>query len=149
MRAVVQRVTRSAVIADGADRGGIGKGLCVFVGVGCGDDERDVEWLVGKIGGLRVFADGDGKMNLNVSQSGGSLLIVSQFTLFGDCRKGMRPSYDAAMPAELARPIYELFAERCKQIGVPVVSGVFQADMAVSIDNDGPVTLLLDSKKTF
>ena len=149
MRAVVQRVSHASVVADGADCGGIGKGLCVFVGVGRDDDGRDLEWLAGRIGGLRVFADGDGRMNLNVSQSGGSLLIVSQFTLYGDCRKGMRPSYDTAMPPENARPLYEMFAERCRRIGVPVVTGVFQADMAVSIENDGPVTLLLDSKKTF
>jgi len=149
MRAVVQRVTRSAVVADGVDRGEIGRGLCVFVGVGKGDGEKDAEWLVGKIAGLRVFPDGEGKMNLDVTQVGGSLLIVSQFTLFGDCRKGMRPSYDASMPTESARLLYDGFVERCKLIGTPVVSGVFQADMKVSIENDGPVTLMLDSKKTF
>ena len=149
MRAVVQRVTRSAVVADGEMRGNIGHGLCVFVGVGKDDGEPDVEWLAGKIMGLRVFSDGDGKMNLNVAQAGGSLLIVSQFTLYGDCRRGMRPSYDAAMPTERARGLYEAFAERMAGMGVPVVSGVFQADMSVTIENDGPVTLLLDSKKGF
>ena len=149
MRAVVQRVKRSSVTADGEDCGSIGHGLCVFVGVGKDDGEKDIDWLVGKVGGLRVFSDGEGKMNLNVCQAGGALLIVSQFTLFGDCRKGMRPSYDTAMPTDRARGIYEEFAVRCATIGVPVVTGVFQADMTVSIENDGPVTLLLDSKKLF
>jgi len=149
MRAVVQRVSSSAVIADGADRGGIGRGLCVFVGVGKGDDAGDAEWLAGKIAGLRIFPDGGGKMNLDVTQIGGSLLIVSQFTLFGDCRKGMRPSFDSSMPAGEARGLYDLFVERCQGFGVPVVSGVFQADMKVSIENDGPVTLMIDSKKAF
>ncbi|MCL2057756.1 MAG: D-aminoacyl-tRNA deacylase [Oscillospiraceae bacterium] len=149
MRAVVQRVARSAVVADGELRGEIGQGLCIFVGVGKDDGDWDVEWLAGKILGLRVFSDGDGKMNLNVSQVGGSLLIVSQFTLYGDCRKGMRPSYDAAMPTDRARGLYDAFTERCALAGLPVVSGVFQADMAVTIENDGPVTLLLDSKKAF
>jgi D-tyrosyl-tRNA(Tyr) deacylase len=149
MRAVVQRVSRSAVVADGRECGGIGRGLCVFIGIGKDDGERDVEWLAGKIEGLRVFPDAEGKMNLNVRQIEGSLLIVSQFTLYGDCRKGMRPSYEAAMPAEQARVLYEIFAKRCAAIGTPVVTGVFQADMAVTIENDGPVTVLLDSKKAF
>ena len=149
MRAVVQRVSRASVAADGIERGEIGTGLCVFVGIGDGDGERDAEWLVGKIEGLRVFCDEADKMNLNVKQVGGSLLIVSQFTLYGDCRKGMRPSYDSAMPVEKARAVYELFSKMCARTGIPVVSGVFQADMRVSIENDGPVTLLLDSKKTF
>jgi D-tyrosyl-tRNA(Tyr) deacylase len=149
MRAVVQRVSRCGVVADGVDRGEIGSGLCVFVGIGEGDCDKDAEGLAGKIGMLRVFNDSDGKMNLNVSQAGGSLLIVSQFTLYGDCRKGSRPSYDTAMPSERARALYDAFRERCESIGVPVVSGVFQADMNVAIENDGPVTLLLDSRKAF
>ena len=149
MRAVVQRVRRSAVTADGASRGGIGPGLCVFVGIGAEDGEKDVEWLAGKIESLRVFRDAEGKMNLSVTQTGGALLIVSQFTLYGDCRRGTRPSYDTAMPAEKARVLYDLFVERCARTGIEVVSGVFQADMSVSIENDGPVTLLLDSKKGF
>lgn len=149
MRAVVQRVLRSSVTAGGEECGVIGRGLCVLAGVGEGDGERDAEWLAAKITGLRVFSDADGKMNLNVTQTGGSLLIVSQFTLFGDCRKGMRPSYDAAMPAENARRLYDFFVGRCAAAGIPVVTGVFQADMKVTIENDGPVTLLLDSKKVF
>ena len=149
MRAVVQRVAKSAVIAGGVPRGGIGRGLCVFVGFGLEDSEKDIDWLIGKLEGLRVFSDDGGKMNLNVRQIGGSVLIVSQFTLYGDCRRGTRPSYDTAMPADKARRLYDIFIERCSGIGVPVVSGVFQADMAVTIENDGPVTLLLDSKKTF
>jgi len=149
MRAVVQRVTRSRVISDGVGTGEIGAGLNVLVGVGRDDDDRDIEWLVEKIAGLRVFSDGEGKMNLDVRQAGGSLLVVSQFTLYGDCRKGKRPSYDAAMPSDDARRVYEKFVERCVLTGIPVVSGVFQADMSVMIENDGPVTLLLDSKKAF
>ena len=149
MRAVVQRVARSSVAADGVNVGQIGKGLCVFVGIGRDDGEDDCEWLAGKIENLRVFTDGEGKMNLNVRQIGGAILVVSQFTLFGDCRKGTRPSYDAAMPTDKARELYARFCERCSRIGVPVVYGVFQASMKVDIENDGPVTLLLDSKKTF
>ena len=149
MRAVVQRVARSAVSADGINVGEIGKGLCVFVGIGKDDGENDAEWMIGKIENLRVFSDSEGKMNLNVRQVGGSLLLVSQFTLFGDCRKGTRPSYDTAMPTDKARELYDLFCGRCQRIGVPVVFGVFQASMKVDIENDGPVTLLLDSKKTF
>ena len=149
MRAIVQRVSRSTVAADGQALGGIGIGLCVFVGIGKDDGESDIDWLVAKISGLRVFKDVDGKMNLNIRQVGGSLLVVSQFTLYGDCRKGMRPSYDAAMPADRARFLYDMFVERCSKIGAPVVSGIFQANMAVGIENDGPVTLLLDSKKAF
>ena len=149
MRAIVQRVMNSAVIADGEARGEIGQGLCIFVGIGKNDGVSDIDWLVAKITSLRVFSDGEGKMNLNVSQIGGSLLIVSQFTLFGDCRKGTRPSYDTAMPTDEARSLYELFVDRCTMTGIPVVSGVFQAAMTVDIKNDGPVTLLLDSKKVF
>ena len=129
--------------------GQIGKGLCVFVGVGAGDSGRDAEWLAEKIIGLRVFSDDNGKMNLDIRQAGGSLLIVSQFTLYGDCRKGRRPSYDAAMPPAEARALYDGFVAICSQSGARVATGLFQADMDVSIENDGPVTLLLDSKKTF
>jgi len=149
MRAVVQRVSRCSVSSGGVHIAGIGRGLCVLAGICRGDGPDDVEWLAGKIGGLRVFPDGDGKMNLNVCQAGGSLLIVSQFTLYGDCRKGTRPSYDGALRAGEARPIYDAFLERCARIGAPVASGVFGADMELTIVNDGPVTLLLDSKKTF
>jgi D-tyrosyl-tRNA(Tyr) deacylase len=149
MRAVVQRVTGAAVIADGIDRGRIASGLCVFVGVGRDDGEKDAGWLAAKIAGLRIFEDGDGKMNLNIAQIGGSLLIVSQFTLYGDCRKGLRPSYDAAMPARESRALYDVFVDCCARTGAQVVTGVFQADMKVSIENDGPVTLMLDSKKNF
>ena len=149
MRAVVQRVTHSSVTADGVACGAIGKGLCVFVGIGADDGVRDAEWLINKIIGLRVFTDAEDKMNLDVRQVGGSLLLVSQFTLYGDCRKGRRPSYDAAMPSDNARGLFQEFTEMCAQTGLPLVTGVFQADMTVSIENDGPVTLLLDSKKTF
>ena len=149
MRAVVQRVARAAVVADGIECGAIESGLCIFLGIGKDDGEPDVEWLAGKIEKLRVFSDAAGKMNLDVKQINGSLLIVSQFTLYGDCRKGTRPSYDPAMPADEALRLYDCFIERCSRTGIPVAAGVFQAAMSVTIVNDGPVTLLLDSKKAF
>ena len=149
MRAVVQRVAEASVSVGGETLGKIKQGLCALVGVGRGDDGGDAGWLTEKIVGLRVFDDAEGRMNLDIRQAGGSLLIVSQFTLYGDCRKGRRPSYDAAMPPDEARFLYEMFTRMCADTGVPVETGVFRAEMAVSIVNDGPVTLLLDSKKAF
>ena len=127
----------------------IGPGLMVLVGVGQGDGAADVEWLADKIAGLRVFADEAGLMNRSVQEVGGELLVVSQFTLHGDCRKGRRPGYsDAAAPDE-ARRLYEDLLTRLRELGLPVQAGVFRATMQVALVNDGPVTLLLDSKKTF
>jgi D-tyrosyl-tRNA(Tyr) deacylase len=145
MRAVIQRVTSARVEVDGAIVGQIGPGLLVLLGVSKTDSEKDVDFLAGKIVNLRVFADADGKMNLSVLESGGALLVVSQFTLYGDCRKGRRPGFDAAAPAETARALYESFVAAARMTGVRVETGVFQAHMAVSLVNDGPVTLLVES----
>ncbi len=149
MRAVVQRVKKASVTVDGQVVGKIGKGLLVLLGVGQGDEEGDAEYMAEKIVNLRVFDDEDGKMNRSLLDVGGSLLAVSQFTLYGDCRKGRRPSYDRAARPELAKALYEKFVEKAKGFGVEVETGIFQALMAVEILNDGPVTLLLDSKREF
>ena len=151
MRAVVQRVSRAAVLVDGETVGEIapgGPGLLVLLGAGHGDDEGDVSYLVDKICGLRIFEDGEGKMNLSVSDVGGSLLVVSQFTLYGDTRKGRRPSFMSAMDPDLASPLVDLFVEQARS-RVPVETGRFGAQMEVSLTNEGPVTLLIDSNKTF
>ncbi|HEY4359848.1 MAG TPA: D-aminoacyl-tRNA deacylase [Bryobacteraceae bacterium] len=145
MRAVVQRVATAKVEVEGVVVGEIGPGLMVLLGVGKGDAEAGAEFLAEKITGLRIFADGAGKMNLSLIDTGGALLAVSQFTLYGDCRKGRRPGFDAAAPAELARGLYERFVEAVRAKGVRVETGVFQADMQVSLVNDGPVTLIVES----
>jgi len=145
MRAVVQRVTTGSVEVDGAVVGAIGTGLLVLLGVARTDSEKDADFLARKIVNLRIFADADGKMNLSVLEAGGALLVVSQFTLYGDCRKGRRPGFDAAAPAEVARALYESFVAAARLTGVHVEAGVFQAHMAVSLVNDGPVTLLVES----
>lgn len=149
MRAVVQRVTNARVLSDEKVAGKIGKGLMVLLGVGGEDTEKDAEYLAGKIVNLRVFEDGNGKMNLSLLDIQGELLVVSQFTLYGDCRKGRRPSYDKAGDPETANNLYETFISYCRGHGIKVETGVFQAKMLVEIYNDGPVTLLLDSKKEF
>ncbi len=149
MRAVVQRVLRSDVSVEGRVTGSIGTGLMILLGVGSGDGPEDAAYLAEKITGLRVFEDEDGKMNRSVKDVGGQLLAVSQFTLYGDCRKGKRPSFIGAAGAEEANRLYRTFIQRCQELGVHVEEGVFQAEMLVRIHNDGPVTLLLDSKKTF
>jgi D-aminoacyl-tRNA deacylase len=149
MRAVVQRVSRAKVSVNGSAVGEIGLGLLVLLGVGRGDVVADLDYMVEKILGLRVFEDENGKMNLNVRDVGGSVLAVSQFTLYGDVRRGKRPSFDDAARPEEARNLYEGFIERIRSTGVRCESGQFQARMEVELVNDGPVTILLDSAKTF
>ena len=146
MRALVQRVSEARVRVEGALVGEIGTGLLIFLGVGKQDGEADVENLASKVAHLRIFPDEEGKMNRSLVETGGQALVVSQFTLYGDCRKGRRPSFvDAADPGEAER-LYEAFMRRMEKEGVPVAAGKFQAMMEVEIINHGPVTLMLDSK---
>ena len=147
MRAVVQRVTEASVTVGSSVTGKIGAGVCVLLGVGAGDENRDAEWLADKIVNLRIFEDENGKMNRSLLDIGGSALLVSQFTLYGDCRKGRRPSFTEAAPAEEGNRLYEYFVEQVKNSGVETACGVFQAHMSVKIVNDGPVTLILDTKE--
>lgn len=149
MRAVVQRVSRAKVTVNDWVAGEIGLGLLVLLGVGHEDTEADVHYLAEKIAGLRVFEDEDGKMNRGVVDAGGSVLAVSQFTLYGDVRRGKRPSFDAAAPPDSARRLYELFVERIRAAGLRCETGRFQEMMQVELVNEGPVTILLDSKKQF
>ncbi|MDI6709336.1 MAG: D-aminoacyl-tRNA deacylase [Bacillota bacterium] len=149
MRAVVQRVQRGAVDVDGTPVGEIGRGFVVLLGVGREDNEDDVRYLAEKIVALRVFEDRDGKMNLALGDVGGALLVVSQFTLYGDCRKGRRPGFSAAAPPGQAEMLYESFCRYCEGLGFAVARGRFGAHMVVEIVNDGPVTLLLDSRRAF
>jgi D-tyrosyl-tRNA(Tyr) deacylase len=149
MRAVVQRVSSASVSVDGKEVASIGTGFLVLLGVAASDGPADAEYVARKIAGLRVFRDEEGKMNRSLREVGGSVLIVSQFTLYGDCRKGRRPSYTDAAPPEIAERLYDDVAARIAQAGVPVEKGVFAAMMDVSLVNDGPVTLLLDSTRAF
>lgn len=150
MRAVVQRVSSAEVVGfDGELLGSIDKGLVVFLGVGRDDGRSDVEYMADKILNLRIFEDGDGRMNRSVMEEGGGLLVVSQFTLYGDCRKGRRPSFSEAAPPEVARPLYEEFIEKVRDTGMGVASGRFQTMMNVRVVNSGPVTILIDSKRRF
>lgn len=149
MRAVVQRVSRGQVTVDGQVTGAIGAGLVVLLGIHRTDTDRDLTWMVDKIEHLRIFDDDEGVMNRSLAETGGELLVVSQFTLHGDCRKGRRPSWNEAAPPEIARPLYDRFIDYCRQRGIPVQAGVFQAEMEVSLTNSGPVTILLDSHKIF
>ncbi len=149
MRAVVQRVSEALVEVGGATVGRIGEGVVVFLGVGEGDTVDDAAYLASKIARLRVFEDSERKMNRSVEDVGGAALVVSQFTLYGDCRRGLRPSFTAAMPPERANALYEHFLQCLRQTGLAVETGTFQALMRVAVVNDGPVTLLLDSKKQF
>ncbi len=149
MRAVVQRVKKARVEVDGEVRGKIGPGLLVFLGVGGDDTEKDCEVAANKIAHLRVFPDDRGMMNRSVVDAGGEVLVVSQFTLWGDCRKGRRPSFVRAAPPEVARPLYERVAFLLKGMGLGVATGTFQAMMEVLLVNDGPVTLLIDTEKEF
>jgi D-tyrosyl-tRNA(Tyr) deacylase len=145
MRLVIQRVREARVTVNDGVTGSIRTGLLVFLGVSRTDTVEDADYLTGKLLGLRIFPDEDGKMNRNVQEAGGSLLIVSQFTLYGDCRKGRRPSFDQAAPPDQAQDLYNYFVESAKRGPVPVETGVFQAIMQVHIVNDGPVTILIDS----
>ncbi|QDV33186.1 D-aminoacyl-tRNA deacylase [Tautonia plasticadhaerens] len=149
MRAVLQRVSRASVEVDGRVVGRIDRGWLVLLGVGKGDSESDSEWLAGKVAGLRAFEDDQGKMNLAVGEVGGGVLVVSQFTLLGDCRKGRRPGFDAAADLADAERLYDHFCGRIASLGVPTRTGTFRASMQVELVNDGPVTLLLDSSKAF
>jgi D-tyrosyl-tRNA(Tyr) deacylase len=147
MRLVLQRVSRASVEVEGAVAGAIGNGLLVFLGVAREDRTEDADYLAEKLANLRIFPDDAGKMNRSVLESGGSVLVVSQFTLYGDCRKGRRPSFDEAADPEKARSLYEYFVERIRGAGLTIATGVFQAHMLVSLENDGPVTLIVESKK--
>lgn len=149
MRAVVQRVSEASVRVEGGVAGAIGPGLLVLLGVGRGDAEKDAEDLAEKIAHLRVFPDDEGRMNRSVREEGGAVLVVPQFTLYGDCRKGRRPSYVEAAPPEEADRLYRRFVEAVRRSGLNVAEGVFRADMDVALVNRGPVTLLLDSRRSF
>jgi D-tyrosyl-tRNA(Tyr) deacylase len=149
MRAVVQRVSQASVKVDGKITGQISRGLLVLLGVAQEDSESDADYLAEKIAGLRIFEDDAGKMNRSVIDVGGAILAVSQFTLYGDARKGKRPSFDAAARPELARQLYEYFVERVRTLGLRCETGRFQEMMDVELVNEGPVTILLDSKKLF
>ncbi len=149
MRAVVQRVTRAKVTVAGEVVGAIDRGLCVLVGVGRGDEHAAARALADKVTGLRIFEDEGGKMNLSVLDVGGELLAVSQFTLFGDVRKGKRPSFGGAMEPERAERLFELFCEACRERGLRVETGRFRTHMDVELVNSGPVTVLVDTARTF
>jgi D-aminoacyl-tRNA deacylase len=149
MRAVVQRVSSASVHVDGRLTGAIERGLLVLVGVGSQDEASDVEYMAGRIRDLRIFPDAAGKMNLDVGQAGGAVLLVSQFTLFGDVRNGRRPSFIESAPPDLARGLYEGLAAALRARGLRVETGEFRAHMDVALVNDGPVTILIDSRKVF
>lgn len=149
MRAVVQRVTSSEVTVEGVVTGKIDNGFMVLLGVSEEDNEKDAEYIANKICGLRVFEDQEGKMNLSLKDAGGKVLAVSQFTLYGDCRKGNRPSFIQAARPEKAKLLYDHCIELIKGQGIETEEGIFQAEMLVKINNDGPVTILMDSKRTF
>lgn len=149
MRAVVQRVSRARVTVNGEITGEIGRGLLVLLGVGAADARAAADYLVEKTIGLRIFEDDGGKMNLSVAEVSGAVLVVSQFTLYGDARKGRRPSFDAAAPPEQARELYKYFVEKVRAAGLRCETGRFQETMQVELVNEGPVTILLDSAKGF
>jgi D-tyrosyl-tRNA(Tyr) deacylase len=149
VRAVLQRVSRASVQVEGCVTGAIERGWLVLLGVGAGDTVADAAYLAEKTAHLRAFPDADGKLNLSVAEVGGAVLVVSQFTLYGDCRKGRRPGFSDAAPPAAADELYRRFVENLKAAGLPVATGTFQTHMAVELVNDGPVTLMLDSKKLF
>lgn len=146
MRVVIQRVKEANVTIDGKVNSKTGPGLCAFVSMAKGDTRADADYLAEKTAGLRIFDDDSGKMNYSLSQTKGEALVVSEFTLHGDCSKGRRPSFDQAAPPQEAEPLYNYFVQRLKELGLKVATGKFQAKMEVSLTNDGPVTFLLDSK---
>ena len=145
MRAVIQRVRSARVVVDGHEVGRIGAGMLVLLAAAPDDGPNQVKWMAEKLSGLRIFPDDAGKMNLSITQVEGEMLIVSQFTLYGDCRKGKRPSYAAAGPPELAEPLYKSFIQAVHEKGIPVQEGIFGAMMQVELVNDGPVTLIVDT----
>ena len=145
MRAVIQRVAEARVSVGEEIVSGIGRGLCILLGIGVNDSEKDAESLASKIGSLRIFEDEQGKMNRSVREIRGDLLVVSQFTLYGDCRKGNRPSFSAAAAPEPAKRLYDDFVQRLRQTGLKVATGEFRATMKVALVNDGPVTLILET----
>lgn len=149
MRAIVQRVLRGSVTVNNEIVGQIDHGLVVLLGVGQGDSPEDAHYLADKISQLRIFDDEQGKLNLSLQDVGGGVLAISQFTLYGDCRKGRRPSYSEAAPPAEARGLYQVFVQRLKANGLTTATGVFQEHMVVEIINDGPVTLMLDSRRNF
>ncbi len=149
MRAVIQRVSKASVTVDSQAVGAIEQGLMVLLGVARGDTAGDAAYLAEKTAGLRIFEDDDGKMNRSIEEIGGSILVVSQFTLLGDCRKGRRPGFSEAAAPQLADSLYEAYVDVLRDRGLTVATGVFQANMQVTLVNDGPVTLLLDSRKQF
>lgn len=149
MRAVVQRVNSSQVEVEGDTVGKISKGLLVFLGIGEEDEIEDLDYLFHKVIGLRIFEDDEDKMNLSIQDIDGEILVISQFTLYGDVRKGRRPSFTKSAKPLIAKEFYEKFIEKLKSVGIQTEEGVFGGDMKVSLVNDGPVTILLDSKKTF
>jgi D-aminoacyl-tRNA deacylase len=149
MRAVVQRVAEASVTVDGETTGRIGHGLLVYLGAATGDGPSDIEYLVNKLAGLRVFTDAEGRMSLGPDEAGAELLVVSQFTLFGDLRRGRRPSFDGAAPPDVAENLYGAVVERLRARGLRVETGRFRADMRVHSVGVGPVTILLDSRKMF
>jgi D-aminoacyl-tRNA deacylase len=149
MRAVIQRVSRASVTIDNTTHGKISQGLLVLLGIRGGDSSTDLRWLAEKVVNLRIFEDQQGKMNRSLADIDGEMLIISQFTLYGDCRKGRRPGFSSAAPPEIAEPLYQQFIEEVKKRQIKVATGVFQASMEVELVNDGPVTLLLDSEKQF
>ena len=147
MRILLQRVNEARVEVGGQVAGKIDRGLLLFVGIKAGDTQKDADYLADKVVNLRIFPDEMGRMNLSVQDTGGGLLVVSQFTLYGDCRKGRRPGFDEAAPPDLARELYEYLSGRLRNSNLNVQTGVFQADMQVHLINDGPVTFLLDSNR--
>jgi len=144
MRAVIQRVSKASVDVNGKTVGSIDEGLVILLAVGHDDTEKTVDWMLNKTIGLRIFNDENGKMNLSLEDVGGSLLVISQFTLYGNCEKGKRPSFVDSAPPEKAESLYECFLDRCRQKGIKTESGIFGAMMMVHIDNDGPVTFVLE-----
>ncbi len=149
MRAVVQRVSEAKVTVGDETRGAIGPGLLIYLGVGKDDDDAALEYLADKVLGMRVFADADGKMNLSVLDVRGGVLVVSQFTLYGDMRRGRRPGFDRAMAPDAAKQMYDRFVVRMRTSGLTVATGEFRAHMVVDAKNDGPITMLLDSERVF